>query len=122
MNLIAQKKAGVRKCENGNFKFDFTQDSSEDIIYFSAYSIQKTTFKNNVYMFGYEFVENAESKDRAQFIEYLKGMGEHKISDVDLREFIEFSLSKNNFSTVTKSTVSSIQFLKGTNWLRRSYL
>ena len=48
-------------------------------------------------MFGYEFVENAESKDRAKFIEYLKGTGEHKISDVDLRKFIEFSLSKNDF-------------------------
>lgn len=93
------KTAGV-SFENNSFKFDFENDSENDIIKLAAYKLNCTRFKNNVYWFGYKFEENATSSQRTAFINYIKGISGN-IPEQDLRRFIElplFSL-KGEFNT-----------------------
>ena len=49
--------------ENNGFKFDFENDSANDIIKLAAYKLNYTRFKSNVYWFGYKFEENSTSKN-----------------------------------------------------------
>ena len=84
------KTAGV-SLENNGFKFDFENDSANDIIKLAAYKLNCTRFKNNVYWFGYKFEENASSSQRTDFINYIKGIS-GSISEQDLRRFIELPL------------------------------
>lgn len=86
--------------KNNEFKFNFFNDSDQDIIRLASYKLNCTKFRNNVYWFGYRFEENVSSSQRAAFINYIKGLSGN-ISEKDLRQFIElplFSLKKQ-FST-----------------------
>lgn len=88
--LSLTKTAGV-SLENNVFKFNFENDSENDIIKLAAYKLNYTRFKNNVYWFGYKFEENTTSSQRTDFINYIKGISGN-ISEVDLRRFIELPL------------------------------
>lgn len=94
MDFIAErianslKYSGITINEN-DIRFDFEKDSDNDIIKLASYRLHGTSFGNNIYWFGYEFEKTASSKQRTEFINYLKGVGEKKISDVVLRKFIE---------------------------------
>jgi len=77
-----------------NFKFDFLKDSENDIIKLAAYKLNTSNHSNNVYWFGYRFEPSSSSKQRTDFINYIKGTGSgRKISDSDLRKFIELPLN-----------------------------
>ena len=97
--MLLIKKAGI-VFENNNFKFNFENDSDNDIIKLAAYKLNCTNFKNNVYWFGYKFEDNVSSSQRTSFINYIKGISGN-IPEKDLRRFIElplFSL-KGQFNT-----------------------
>ena len=76
--------------------FHFFNDYSEDIIDLSISKIPYETKRfNKVYWFAYKFNDNVSSKERTDFINYLKGVSkENNISDRDLRKLIEYPLEK----------------------------
>ena len=87
---------GVRKTSNGNFQFDYSLNLPTDIIDVTSKQLYKDTFLNNIYWFGYEFKETTSSKDRTSFIHYIKGLTEPKISEEELRKFIQYPLKELN--------------------------
>ena len=91
---ICIRNAGVTK-NNNNYIFDFVNDTPGDIIHLTTKSLTKTKFKNNIYWIGYEFEPGVSSQERKEFIDYIKGTETKKISEPDLRHFIEFSLQRN---------------------------
>lgn len=83
---------GVRESDD-NYVFDYTLDLPTDIIDIVPPQIYKTSIGNHIYWFGYRFNDNASSKQRSAFIHYIKGLGDTKISDHELTQFIELPLS-----------------------------
>lgn len=86
---------GVSPSENG-YRFDYTYNYPEDIIHLFRRKVYSTAFKGNMYYFGYEFSENASSKQRADFIHFIKGIGDKKITHHELVQFIENPLNELN--------------------------
>lgn len=84
---------GVRY-NNGDFVFDYTYNMPDDIIDIVPPQLYRTTINNKVYWFGYKFKDKVTSKQRTEFIEYIKGTGKKKISDSELRKFIELPLGE----------------------------
>lgn len=96
--IIAEKIATEIKysgvsIEDGDFKFDFQSDSTNGIIKLASYRLHCSAFKNNVYWFGYQFEDNASSKDRTAFINRLKGIGGSSFSESELKRFIELPMN-----------------------------
>ena len=98
LTIIAYKLATEIKysgitVDEKEIRFDFQNDSDNDIIKLASYKLNCSKFKNNVYWFGYQFERGTTSKQRTDFINYIKGIGEKKISDTVLRKFIELPMT-----------------------------
>lgn len=81
-------KSGVSVKDNF-YEFDYENDNLYDIVSLKFYSIKSSTFRGNVYWFGYEFNSDISSKERTKFIHALKGLSNNNISYNDLQTFIE---------------------------------
>lgn len=86
-------RSGVRR-ESDGYVFDYTVDLPNDIIDIVPPQIYKTSVRNHIYWFGYQFKPTASSKQRTEFIHYIKGLGADKISDHELTQFIELPLGE----------------------------
>ena len=80
---------GVRPDSDGDYIFDFTLNLPEDIIKIQPPQIYKSSIQNHIYWFGYTFADTASSKQRSDFIHYIKGLTDKKITPSVLRQFIE---------------------------------
>lgn len=85
--------SGIR-VNNGNFVFDYTYNYPDDIIHIVSPQLYRSEHGNHIYWFGYKFNSQVSSKTRTKFINYIKGIGENKISDKELRRLIELPLSE----------------------------
>ena len=88
--------AGIRPDTDGHYVFDYTYNLPSDIIHIQPPQLYKSIEGNNVYWFGYMFNDDVSSKDRTSFINYLKGIGDDKISASDLKHLIELPLDELN--------------------------
>lgn len=84
---------GVRP-DDGDYIFDYTYNLPEDIIEIRSPQLYKSSIRNHIYWFGYMFKDHVSSKQRTEFIHYIKGLGDKKISDLDLTQFIELPLGE----------------------------
>ncbi len=93
----AENLAVHRKVESNNeYIFDYTKDDDPDLINLVNYVLYKDSINNNMYYFGYEFTESSSSKQRTNFINYIKGYTDKKIKPGELRRFIDRPLHKLN--------------------------
>lgn len=82
---------GIRLNDSG-YEYDYTQNLPNDIIHLVSPQIYRSSIKNNIYWFGYRFNKDVPSKSRSEFIHYLKGLTDPKISEKELRTLIEAPL------------------------------
>lgn len=87
---------GIRKNKDGNYEFDYSFNLPTDIIDITSQRIYKDIFQNNIYWFGYQFNNSCSRKDRTEFINYIKGLTEPKITEEELRKFIQYPLVELN--------------------------
>ena len=99
---------GVRETSNG-FIIDYTSDKHDDIVKVVEPTLYQTELFGNVYWFGYKFEESADSKSRAKFTRWVKGLLDDKPTETELRQFIERPLSLLNKS-VPLSTFSGFVY------------
>ena len=88
---------GIKKSENGLYIIDYNENDSTDLIYLENPQLYKSSLGNHTYWFGYKFNPEVSSKERTEFINYIKRVGENKISDKDLEYLITrplFTLDK----------------------------
>lgn len=95
LQLLKHKNEGV-KISNSDFVFDYTKDDNADLIHLTTSVLYKSTFDENVYYFGYVFSNEANSKQRSDFINFIKGYGDNKIKPVELKRFIDRPLAELN--------------------------
>lgn len=84
---------GISKSD-GNYVFDYTYNHPKDIISITPPQLYKSQHGNKIYWFGYEFNKDISSKERFEFIRYIKQIGENKISDRELQNLIELPLKE----------------------------
>ena len=85
--------SGVRLDSNGKYVFDYYSNSDSDLINIQDPRLYESIFGNKVYRFGWQFTDIATSKDRTLFINFLKGIGDYKISEDELVKFISRPLA-----------------------------
>lgn len=85
--------SGVRP-NDGDYVFDFRYNLPTDIIEITPPQLYASTINTRTYWFGYMFKDSVPSKQRTDFIHYIKGIGEHKIKDYELTQFIELPLGE----------------------------
>lgn len=84
---------GVRQ-EDGEYILDFSYNLPDDLIEIQPPQLYKTSMRNRIYWFGYMFNEKSSSKQRSDFIHYIKGLSDKKIPDHELTQFIELPLGE----------------------------
>jgi hypothetical protein len=84
---------GVRP-DDGDYVFDYLYDLPTDIINICPPQIYRSSIRNHIYWFGYRFNDSVSSKQRTQFINYIKGIGDHVIKDYELTQFINLPLGE----------------------------
>ena len=104
-NILSE---GVRETSSG-FIIDFTSDRHNDIVKITKPTLYQTELFGNVYWFGYRFEDSADSRSRAKFTRWIKGLSDDKPSETELRQFIERPLSLLNKS-IPLSTVSGFVY------------
>lgn len=87
-------RSGVRPDDSGDYIFDFTLNLPDDIIRIQPPQIFRSSVRNHIYWFGYLFEDSASSKQRSDFIHYIKGLTDKKIPDHTLTQFIELPLGE----------------------------
>lgn len=88
-------RSGVRNTD-GQYIIDYNYNLPDDIITMYSPQLYRAIHGNYEYWFGYKFNADTSSKQRSEFIAYLKGLTEPKISDIELTRFIERPLSALN--------------------------
>ena len=83
---------GVKK-DGANYVFDYTSDNFSDVVHLTGPYLYKSSFGGNDYYFGYEFNPEISSKDRSDFIKFLKGTSDNNISDKDFQQFVDRPLA-----------------------------
>lgn len=84
---------GVSKVDD-KYRFDYTYNLPTDIIEIVPPQLYKSIKNNRIWYFGYQFKDDVSSKERTNFLHYLKGIGDYKITDSDLSQFIGFPLKE----------------------------
>lgn len=84
---------GVRPDDGDNI-FDFRYNLPQDIIKLSPPQLYASAINSRIYWFGYMFGDSVSSEQRTDFINYIKGIGENKIKDYELTQFIEIPLGQ----------------------------
>lgn len=87
--------AGVRKVDKG-FEINYTYNYPNDIIDIVEPQLYNTIHNNNVYHFGYRFNDDVDSNDRTKFIHAIKQIGDTKLTDDQLDQFIKRPLKYLN--------------------------
>lgn len=87
--------AGARKIDTG-FEIDYTYNYPNDIIDIVEPQLYDTIHNNNVYHFGYRFNDDVDSNDRTKFIHVIKQIGDTKLTDDQLDQFIKRPLKYLN--------------------------
>lgn len=87
--------AGVRKIDKG-FDINYTYNYPNDIIDIVEPQLYDTIHNNNVYHFGYRFNDDVDSNDRTKFIHAIKQIGDTKLTDDQLDQFIKRPLKYLN--------------------------
>lgn len=87
--------AGVRKVDKG-FEINYTYNYPNDIIDIVEPQLYETIHNNNVYHFGYRFNDDVDSNDRTKFIHAIKQIGDTKLTDDQLDQFIKRPLKYLN--------------------------
>lgn len=83
--------SGIRSNDSG-YAYDYTTNTPDDIIHLVSPQIYRSSIRNSIYWFGYRFNDNVSSKDRSEFIHYIKGLTNPRISDDELNHLIEAPL------------------------------
>lgn len=78
--------------ESHNFEFDFVSDGEKDIIKINEIPIHKSSFIENLYLYGYKFEDGIDGKIKSDFLKELKSISSKKILDVDMFNFISKSV------------------------------
>ena len=76
-----------------DYIFDYRYHPPEDFIHIYNRKIYISEIKSVVSYFGYEFNEDTSSRQRTDFLHYLNGIGNNRIRDYQLRQFIEHPLN-----------------------------
>ncbi len=84
---------GIRP-NDGDYVFDYLYNLPDDIIELSPPQLFRSSIRNHIYWFGYMFKDSVSSKQRTDFIHYIKDIGDHTISDHELTQFIELPLGE----------------------------
>lgn len=92
--LIRQPIHSGIQYDDGDYVIDYVQNHDNDIITIQPPQLYRKEFRNKIYWFGYEFNADVSSKQRTEFIHYIKGLGDRKISDADLIKLIELPLNE----------------------------
>lgn len=87
--------SGVRKIDRG-FDINYTYNYPNDIIDIVEPQLYDTIHNNNVYHFGYRFNDDVDSNDRTKFIHAIKQIGDTKLTDDQLDQFIKRPLKYLN--------------------------
>ena len=87
--------SGVRKASEG-YKIDYTYNYPEDLIDIVEPQLYQSIHGNDIYYFGYRFKDNADSKERTEFIHSVKQIGDNPLSDSELDQFIKRPLKYLN--------------------------
>ncbi len=85
-------QGGVR-FKDDLFFIDYRYNAPEDIIDIVEPQLYVDIHNNKCYTFGYRFNDNASSKQRTQFIQSLKQIGNTPLNDSQLEQFIERPLT-----------------------------
>ena len=64
---------GVRP-DDGDYVFDYLYNLPDDIIEISPPQLFRSSIRNHIYWFGYMFKDSVSSKQRTDFINYIKGI------------------------------------------------
>ena len=79
---------GIRLNDTG-YAYDYTTNLPGDTLHLVVPQIYRSSIKNNIYWFGYRFNKDISSKERSEFIHYLKGLTDPKITEGELTSLIE---------------------------------
>lgn len=85
---------GVRLGDGDEFVVDYTYDYPDDLIHLVPPQLYRSSRRNHIYWFGYKFNNGIGSKQRTDFINYVKGIGDSVMPDNDLTKFIEYPLGE----------------------------
>lgn len=86
---------GVRGTSTG-YTFDYTYDYPEDILDIVPPKLYSSSIPGATFWFGYKFKDHVSSKVRTDFIHFIKGIGEPKITQSELNQFISLPLQELN--------------------------
>ena len=75
------------------YRFNYDKNNFSDIVNLVEPQLYESTYKNEIYWFGYQFNRDISSKIRSKFIKDLKGIGDNNLTDNQLINFIERPLS-----------------------------
>lgn len=84
---------GIRP-DDGDYIFDYRYSIPTDIIEISKPQLYVSSINNHIYWFGYMFKDTVSSRQRTDFIHYIKGLSNKKVSDLELTQFIELPLGE----------------------------
>ena len=83
---------------DSEYVFDYTKDDNTDLINLVEYKLYKSIIDNNVYYFGYKFIDSSNREERTKLINFIKGYSDKKIKPKELQRFIDRPLGELNKS------------------------
>ncbi len=86
---------GVRGTSTG-YTFDYNYDYPEDILDIVPPKLYGAYIPGATFWFGYKFKDHVSSKVRTNFIHFIKGIGDPKITQSELNQFISLPLEELN--------------------------
>ena len=93
---------GIRKTDKG-YVIDFNHNNVDDIIEIVTPQLYSSSILDNTYWFGYKFKDEVSSKERAEFLKWIKGLSEDKPNERQLIKLIARSLNSLNKVTPLSS-------------------
>lgn len=93
---------GIRRTDKG-YIFDFEYNDVNDIIEAINPQLYTSSILDNVYWFGYKFKDEIDSKERAEFLRWIKGLSANKPTKEQVTQLIARSLHVLNKTTPLSS-------------------